>query len=1065
MRTWAGNPLPFAWLCPLLALGITLLAAVSGRADESASQPDGKALNSLRQLRLAVSQDRRQVCSFQIEGVVRAASVADGVLFLQDDTEAGRVELDWGGAPLHAGERVRLRGTSTPVARSEGGVRLGRVPVVDVDGSHPPIRDGGQAYLVAGHNPIRVEWFNDVLGVALEVEYAGPGLTRRKIPASALFRPVTEGAATPVQWVPGLDFRCFEGAWNRLPDFSRLTPVRTGVATNFDLSLRTRPERVGLEFTGALAVPRAGFYTFYLRSDDGARLFVAEPLPQLAVLGQAPLPPPRRLQVGEVLLPAEEFQWSAVEGELTFIGERGGRPELELSAEGGNVRLQVANDRDGPPPRLLNSRVRATGVCQGSASVGGRIVLNSLLLPDWSHLEVLAVAPEFQPVPETNTVLTTAAQVQRLTREQAQLGYRVKLRGVVTHVTPNYSSLVIQDATRGIYVTHYAGGWKTGVPEVGEAWEIEGISDPQDFAPVVRLRKATRLGAGRLPEPVRPTWDQLINGSLDAQYVELQGIITAVRGNRVTLLMRVGQIDVTLADHPPEGLARLEDALVRIRGCLFAVADRDTHRVLIDSGIQIGNPSLAVDEPAPSDPFTNAVRKSASELLHFDPQASAFQRVKLTGQILHRRNNMYFLTDGMNGVRFLARRNIVFEPGDRVEVVGLPQLGGPSPVLREAVARKTGRAPLPPARNLAANNWFPDGLDSTRVSIQGLLVNWQQRGAEQIFEIQSGLRTFVARLDQPGAAPRPPAIGSRLELTGVYSAQAGTRAEFADAHSFELLLNDSADVHVLARPPWWTPQRLLLLAGLLLGVLALAVVWINVLHRQVEKRTRQLHREIHEREQAEQRQAIEAERTRIARDIHDELGCSLAQIRLLSEMTLTPGQPPEEVQASAGKISGKALEAARVMDEIVWAVDPQHDTLESLLSYVCNFASDYLALAGIRFRIDAPAQVPPRALKTQTRHHLFMALKEALNNVVNHSGASEVWLRFRLENGAACFIIEDNGRGFERTAGTEAAPGASGLTNMRKRLGDIGGECVLESAAGQGTRVKFTLPLEPATIS
>jgi len=205
---------------------------------------------------------------------------------------------------------------------------------------------------------------------------------------------------------------------------------------------------------------------------------------------------------------------------------------------------------------------------------------------------------------------------------------------------------------------------------------------------------------------------------------------------------------------------------------------------------------------------------------------------------------------------------------------------------------------------------------------------------------------------------------------------------------------------------------------------------------------------------------VEQERTRIARDIHDELGSTLSQIRLLSEMTLSQDGSPPPIQYNSAKISSKALEATRVLDEIVWAVDPHNDTLESLVSYLFCFTSEYFSLAGIRFRIDAPTQIPQHALTTQVRHQIYMAIKETLTNIVNHARATEVWVRLRLESGKACFVIEDNGRGFDPFAKAADQPGASGLNNMRKRFEEIGGGFVVESAPDRGARVEFTLPLE-----
>jgi signal transduction histidine kinase len=176
-------------------------------------------------------------------------------------------------------------------------------------------------------------------------------------------------------------------------------------------------------------------------------------------------------------------------------------------------------------------------------------------------------------------------------------------------------------------------------------------------------------------------------------------------------------------------------------------------------------------------------------------------------------------------------------------------------------------------------------------------------------------------------------------------------------------------------------------------------------------------------------------------------------------MALSHKDSPQEISISTGKISAKALEATNVLDEIVWAVDPQNDTLESLLSYLFNFASDYLSLANIRFRIDAPTQIPPHTLTAQTRHQLYMAFKETLTNIVNHAKATEVWIRLSLEKDLASFIVEDNGRGFDLSSESVDSAGANGLNNMRQRFSEIGGKYSFESAPGKGTSVKFVLPL------
>ena len=207
-----------------------------------------------------------------------------------------------------------------------------------------------------------------------------------------------------------------------------------------------------------------------------------------------------------------------------------------------------------------------------------------------------------------------------------------------------------------------------------------------------------------------------------------------------------------------------------------------------------------------------------------------------------------------------------------------------------------------------------------------------------------------------------------------------------------------------------------------------------------------------------QQQALETERARIARDIHDQVGASLTQLSLLGEMVEADKDSPEEAQGHARQISQTARETTRALDEIVWTVNPSNDTLDGLINYICKHAQDYLAVAGLRYRLDAPAELPATAISPETRHNVFLAAKEAVTNVVKHARASEAVLRLRLEPESFTLEIEDDGRG---PAGLEekAAESRNGLRNMRQRMEDVGGSFSIGPAPRGGTVVRLTVPL------
>src|SRR5258708_5555629 len=245
-------------------------------------------LTNIRQLCQIMNRDERRVCSFQFEGVVCAAHPETGLLVLQDDSGAALMEVDYQRRPVQSGQRVLLQGTNCGVIRTERGLRIGSGLVVNNDGNHAMAEKSGMVYLSAGRRPIEVAWFNGLSGFGLQIDFEGPGLSRIRIPDSALFRPGPDSPAKSADLVPGLVYRCFEGSnWDCLPDFKKLTPVRTGTVSNFDLTVITRPENVGLEFTGWFDAPRDGLYTFFVTSDDGCKLFLYDPAPQFTVIGSA----------------------------------------------------------------------------------------------------------------------------------------------------------------------------------------------------------------------------------------------------------------------------------------------------------------------------------------------------------------------------------------------------------------------------------------------------------------------------------------------------------------------------------------------------------------------------------------------------------------------------------------------------------------------------------------------------------------------------------------------------------------------------------------------------------
>jgi signal transduction histidine kinase/ligand-binding sensor domain-containing protein len=220
-------------------------------------------------------------------------------------------------------------------------------------------------------------------------------------------------------------------------------------------------------------------------------------------------------------------------------------------------------------------------------------------------------------------------------------------------------------------------------------------------------------------------------------------------------------------------------------------------------------------------------------------------------------------------------------------------------------------------------------------------------------------------------------------------------------------------------------------------------------------------------EQIERQRELEYERSRIARDIHDDLGSQLTSITMLSDAVRSQLDDPKQTSEDLNQIYDTAREATRSMDEIVWAVNPNHDSMESLASYLEKFALDFLRAADVKCRLNMPLQFPGWRLTSELRHNFFLSYKEALNNVAKHAAASEVLISLTIEATAFEIVIQDNGRGFDQRAfkgklidNPDRLAGGNGLDNMNQRLLKIGGRCDITSAPGNGTKVILRVTLE-----
>jgi len=252
-------------------------------------------------------------------------------------------------------------------------------------------------------------------------------------------------------------------------------------------------------------------------------------------------------------------------------------------------------------------------------------------------------------------------------------------------------------------------------------------------------------------------------------------------------------------------------------------------------------------------------------------------------------------------------------------------------------------------------------------------------------------------------------------------------------------------IAVIITPPFWKTWWFRIMFLVTIVVSAGGTVH-SIAVRKMRRRMRSL----------EQEHALERERLRISRDMHDEVGAKLTKISIMSELAMKGRPKADGGTTELLNISQTAREVIDNISAILWAINPRNDKLDNLTGYIREFASEYFEITPITCRFNFPEQMFSHPLSAEVRRNIFLTMKEAINNVVKHSGATSVELNCIVSDHVVEFSIQDDGKGF---AIEDVSLRGNGLLNMRKRIEDINGNFQIESQPGSGTRIRLTVPL------
>lgn len=710
-----------------------------------------------------------------------------------------------------------------------------------------------------------------------------------------------------------------------------------------------------------------------------------------------------------------------------------------------------------------------------------------------------AAAPVAEPI-------THAADVLALTAEQAGSRLRIAVQGVVTAAEPDWDGkFFLQDDTGGVFVENTA----RPAPKVGEAIALEGISHPGAFAPIISAPTWRSLGTAELPPARAVAAEDLMSGAEDSQRVEVVGVVRTARADALRVQMDLAvagyRLQVSTRLMPDVPLASLIGARVRVRGTAASHYMMSLRHLTSVAVYAPRREDFAVQQREAIDPFREPptpVRSVAQYRRGRRPE----ERVHVRGTVtLQRPGTDLFVQDDTGGIHVETSAPQRFRIGDRVDAIGFLEQQNLLPVICDAVlvGAPDPTAPVAahevPFAEIARGEHHGDMIRlrgrvlerSTRPYVRadgvtaGIITSWLVQSPDITFNVD------YTGLDEPASLAGIP-VGSIIEADGVCLStieitESGTATKLT---SLRLLLPTTESLRMIARPSWFTPQRLLVTVAVFAVLLLIVAAWSltiarkntalhsavdelklardelqvahDTLEQKVEERSAQLQVEMTARKAAElQFKGVLAERTRLARDLHDTLEQTLSGIALRLK---TAAKVAQDNPAA----SGEHLQTARN-----WLHQSQVDLRRSIWDLRSRELEEFDLARALRYSAEQLSEGGEVTLNFETKgaahrlseiveENLLRLAQEALTNIAKHARATRISIELEFESDVTRLRIEDNGVGFDEAA--VPRDGHFGLIGMRERAKRIGAQLVLRSAVGRGTTLIVEVPRSNATI-
>lgn len=675
--------------------------------------------------------------------------------------------------------------------------------------------------------------------------------------------------------------------------------------------------------------------------------------------------------------------------------------------------------------------------------------------------------------------LEQVSEIRSLSREDAAKGLRVRLKGTVAYKARGGRTFIFYDGKEGISVHLFRakelGVWKGGrlsdsENEVGAMIEIEGITGPAGYSPVIIPERFRRVGEGTVPEPRRVSMERLISGSEVSQRLTVEGVVqrsVPVEDGKWAMTLMVEGHPCEVDFQAAEGFdsSSTLDARVQVQGFnspVFNLRSESTRMRLLAWGV--GDVKLI--EP-PDAPFA-APRLPLKGLLPFSKEPNRFRR-KVTSGVVNFAwpGRFLFLQDGNAGL-LVESASKDLKVGDRVEAAGFVEVSNGIAALTEAVTRKVGVAEPPPAVAVGASQLLLAEIAGRvepvvdidhfgrLVEIRGGIRQIERRSREGHWTLflESGGEVFRAHLPMPNVTWQPPwQVGSEVAIRGVCEPEFAPRKPGTNSPSisgFHLWLRDPADVIIKKSASWWTPGRLWLALGGIAVVLAFAVIWNLLLHRKVDEQMAVISSKLRS-------ETIHQERNRLARDLHDTLEQQLVGVSLQLDdaeqiIRHDPRTASEIVSLARRMLRHTRAEARRS----VWDLRSEVLEKEGLGSALKILAESIASPSGPAVEVRIALEYGSFPLETEFQ--LFRIAQEAVANALKHAGANHVTISLDAGPDEVCLSIADDGQGFSLGSLDRLSGSHFGVLGMQERAGRIGSRLTIDGNPGAGCCVTVILP-------